>query len=52
MVGAEPLAAWAHVPLLRRIDAVVLDEQGRGISDPRLRYDNEFGLVIERRGAR
>ena len=52
VVGAEPLAAWAHVPLLRRIDAVVLDEQGRGISDPRLRYDSEFGLVIERRGAR
>jgi CRISPR-associated endonuclease/helicase Cas3 len=46
--GAAPLAAWASFPLLKRLDALVLDETGRCETDPRVTYDKILGLVIDR----
>jgi CRISPR-associated endonuclease/helicase Cas3 len=46
--GATPLAAWASLPLLKRLDALVLDETGRCETDPRATYDKTLGLVIDR----
>jgi CRISPR-associated endonuclease/helicase Cas3 len=48
LVGAAALPAWSGDPLLSRLEALVLDENGRCETDARVRYDPVLGLLIDR----
>ncbi|MBM6404836.1 CRISPR-associated endonuclease Cas3'' [Phycicoccus sp. CSK15P-2] len=50
IAGVQQLSGWRDVPLLSRLEVVVLDESLVGEDDARLRYDRRLGLVITKVG--